>query len=88
MFNIFKYTYRITEHTDSEGVWYEVEYGNFFNREFLDAQGKLWMSDYRLDELGGCFLSIDAAKQAIKSHLVALLEERLNQPTSKVIQYV
>lgn len=92
MFNIFKRTYRITEHSDPDGVYYEVEYGNFLSRENLCQDGELhdYISCMIKDNYD--FPSIEAAKKAIKDHLTAKLtkelETRLNGSTSKVIQYV
>jgi hypothetical protein len=92
MINPFKYTYRITEHSDPDGVWYEVEYGNFLSRDYLCRDGivKSYSGAYIHDNYE--FPSIDDAKKAIEDHLTAKLttelKSRLNKPTSKAIQYV
>ena len=92
MTNPFKYTYKITEHSDPDGIWYEVEYGNFLSRENLCRNGEVrdCVGAYIHDDYD--FPSLDAAKKAIEDHLTARLkvqlQKRLNQSTSKVIQYV
>lgn len=92
MINPFRYTYRITEHSYSKETLYEVEYGNFLFRENLCRDGELRDETGCLVYDNYSFSSLDAAKKAIEDHLTAKvtadLKKRLNQPTSKVIQYV
>lgn len=89
MYNPFKHTYRITEYSDPDGSYYEVDCGNFFCRETLCEDGNVrddW--DTIFDGINCKFSSVEDAKKAIELHLTNQTKSRLNKPTSKVIQYV
>lgn len=88
MFNLFKLTYRITEHSDPDGPYYEVEYGNFFGRKTLCKDGVL-RDDLQCALYGDYeFSSLEEARKAISDHLTTQTQARLNKPTSKIVQYV
>ena len=83
MINPFKKSYKIVEITIGNKKHYIISHGNCFSREFISEYGTSISADYALK-----LESLEDVKQKIKDCLEKELEERLNKPTTKTIQYV
>lgn len=88
MWNPFKKRYKISETKESAETYYWVKYGTIFSYEYLLNSGSTCGFWSTAELYGGKFQSLSIAKEAIFRHATSLIDERLNKPTTKTIQYV
>jgi len=83
MWNPFKKRYKISEVISGNEKHYIVSHGDCFDREFISEYGTVPLESYAMK-----FNSLEGVKQKIKMCLEKELEDRLNKPITKTIQYV